>query len=74
MAADTKVGPLSHGSGLWNYSKLLTYSFGLFHPVFTEHLLCSKPWLLLCQAVPIPVIQTCFMTQYPLDLGFLCFS
>lgn len=32
MAADTKVGPLSHGSGLWNYSKLPTYSFGLFHP------------------------------------------
>lgn len=32
MAADTKVGPLSYGSGLWNYSKLLTYSFGLFHP------------------------------------------
>lgn len=32
MAADTKVGPLSHGAGLWNYSKLLTYSSGLFHP------------------------------------------
>lgn len=32
MAADTKAGPLSHGAGLWNYSKLLTYSFGLFHP------------------------------------------
>lgn len=32
MATDTKTGSLSHSSGLWNYSKLFTYLFGLFHP------------------------------------------